>query len=565
MDRRSGSSATSSCGIYLVNMHRVRPDQLVPRPRQLLRRTSRPARRGRRRVHRHGHAVPGPARDPRVALPEPRALHVPRPPVGVHRARLAGILRGRDRTSLRPGGRGWLLGLLPLALIVAARGRLRGLTAPAWRARRPPGRGAHVRAHGARAREHRADGAQRRPRRRARAQVQVNDAFAGFERRRGPIGRLSTERCDPHPWVEGEAYAVALVTSTGGTSRTRSPSPSRRPPTTSRSSALMALLGIYVGVSRSHSGCSGCRGCAASRRLAARHHGAHRRAARLPRDRRDVRGLGLAGEGSQAFGGAALVFIGAPCRSWPDRRVGVAGDRVRSRGRRRGAAPLAAHRARHRPAQPRRGRGDRVGLLDRRARARRVPHRRLRDPQHDRGTCDRGADGERASPLAGSPSSASSPARPRSSAPGSAPPPSTPASRRSSSASARARSCRSWSSCCPTLRDDSGRTLHPVPSRACWRHDADVRNRSPGDGLSAGDTHTPASRRDRGLREGDLLVAAARRRRARSRPTRSPSARRHARRRPRRWSRSSPSAGSSPRALPRRAPDARRASASRWR
>ena len=45
------------------------------------------------RADRHGHAMPGPARDPRDALPAPREVHVPRPPVRVHRARLDGLLR----------------------------------------------------------------------------------------------------------------------------------------------------------------------------------------------------------------------------------------------------------------------------------------------------------------------------------------------------------------------------------------------------------------------------------------------------------------------------------------
>ena len=76
---------------------------------------------------RHRDALPGPARDPRMALPPPRELHVPRAPVGVHRARLAGLLRGDMTTRDLPA---WLLGLIPLALIAAAVGGVR-------RARRP--------------------------------------------------------------------------------------------------------------------------------------------------------------------------------------------------------------------------------------------------------------------------------------------------------------------------------------------------------------------------------------------------------------------------------------------
>ena len=48
-----------------------------------------------KRADRHRDALPGPARDHRAALPERRQVHVPRPPVGVHRARLDGLLRGQ--------------------------------------------------------------------------------------------------------------------------------------------------------------------------------------------------------------------------------------------------------------------------------------------------------------------------------------------------------------------------------------------------------------------------------------------------------------------------------------
>ena len=109
-----------------------------------------------------------------------------------------------------------------------------------------------------------------------------------------------------------------------------------------------------------------------------------------------LEGFELAGEGSQAFGGAALVLLGAAVAYLLlTRRLG-AGSRDRrargARGRRLGRHARAAGRGRHRPAQPRRGRGDRLRLLGRGAGARRVPGRRLRAAQHDRGAGDRGAD-----------------------------------------------------------------------------------------------------------------------------------------------------------------------------
>ena len=74
--------------------HRVRPDQLLPPPRGLL---PVPADGDRRAlgVHRHRDAVPGPARGARGAVRSRGDVHVPRPPVRVHRARLDGVLPGR--------------------------------------------------------------------------------------------------------------------------------------------------------------------------------------------------------------------------------------------------------------------------------------------------------------------------------------------------------------------------------------------------------------------------------------------------------------------------------------
>ena len=109
-----------------------------------------------------------------LQLPARRALHVPRPPVRVHRARLAGLLRGRgltrmaasattDRTGRAPV---WLLGLVPLLLIVAALDRLRPARRPRPdRAQRRPDRGGLGRAHGPQAGDDRDDDPQRRARR----------------------------------------------------------------------------------------------------------------------------------------------------------------------------------------------------------------------------------------------------------------------------------------------------------------------------------------------------------------------------------------------------------------
>ncbi len=51
------------------------------------------------------------------------------------------------------------------------------------------------------------------------AQVAVNDAFAQFSGADEPLATGSAPRRSrvEQPWVEGEAYEVAVLTSTGGT------------------------------------------------------------------------------------------------------------------------------------------------------------------------------------------------------------------------------------------------------------------------------------------------------------------------------------------------------------
>ena len=110
-----------------------------------------------------------------------------------------------------------------------------------------------------------------------------------------------------------------------------------------------------------------------------------------------LEGSEIAGSGGEAFGGAALVWLGAAvaylalagvdgwlrARREPAKRDGGGiGPRV-PRGVPGGA--------RHRPAQPRRGARDRLRLRDRLAGARRRAGRGLRPPQHHRGPGDRGS------------------------------------------------------------------------------------------------------------------------------------------------------------------------------
>lgn len=80
-------------------------------------------------------------------------------------------------------------------------------------------------------------------------QVTVNDAFTAFTQTSDEIGRLgaSTVTVD-YPWIEGQAYEVALVTATGGTTATAIDVAAETPETGVGFLGLMALVGIYVGV-----------------------------------------------------------------------------------------------------------------------------------------------------------------------------------------------------------------------------------------------------------------------------------------------------------------------------
>jgi zinc transporter ZupT len=82
------------------------------------------------------------------------------------------------------------------------------------------------------------------------AQANVNDAFVPFSASGGgAVGRLdSTTITIPYDWVEGEAYAVTLVTSTGGTVDAEIGAAAETPRADADFFASMGLLGLYVGV-----------------------------------------------------------------------------------------------------------------------------------------------------------------------------------------------------------------------------------------------------------------------------------------------------------------------------
>ena len=216
--------------------------------------------------------------------------------------------------SKREGVPAWLLGVVPLLLIAVAIGAFAALGGPGLGER--PGVPIEelavertVLEPGVIALTVRNDG----PDAVTIAQAIVNDAFVEFTGAERPIGRLASDTVRlQQPWVEGEAYEVALLTSTGGTITHEIPAAAETPVGDLGFFGLMALLGIYVGVIPIALGMLW-----------------------LPWMRRippgwlrvvmaltvgllaflaidaTLEGLELAGEGSQAFGGAALVLIGA--------------------------------------------------------------------------------------------------------------------------------------------------------------------------------------------------------------------------------------------------------------
>jgi zinc transporter ZupT len=215
-----------------------------------------------------------------------------------------------DRLARVPG---WVLGVVPLLLVLAAVGAFAALGGPGLGERRGPAAEElaverTVLRPGVIELEVRNDG----PDAVTVAQVLVNDAFVQFSGAEGPIGRLrSATIALRQPWIEGEAYEVALLTSTGGTITHEIPVAVETPANDASFFGLMALLGVYVGVIPV---ALGMLWLPWVRRIPP----AWLRAvmaltvgllAFLAIDA-TLEGLRLAGQGSQAFGGAALVLVG---------------------------------------------------------------------------------------------------------------------------------------------------------------------------------------------------------------------------------------------------------------
>jgi zinc transporter, ZIP family len=208
----------------------------------------------------------------------------------------------------------WLLGLVPLLLIAAAIGAFVALDGPGLGERRgPPAEELAVEQTtlrpGVIELKVRNDG----PDAVSVVQAVVNDAFAQFSGAERPIGRLDTATVSiRQPWIEGEAYEIALLTSAGGAIVHEIPVAVATPGADAGFFGLMALLGIYVGVIPIALGMlwlPWVRRIPPSwlRAVMALTVGL---LAFLAIDA-TLEGFELAAEGSQAFGGAALVLVGA--------------------------------------------------------------------------------------------------------------------------------------------------------------------------------------------------------------------------------------------------------------
>jgi zinc transporter, ZIP family len=144
------------------------------------------------------------------------------------------------------------------------------------------------------------------------AQAQVNDAFVQFSGAGESIGHLESATVRlRQPWIEGEAYEISLLTSTGGTIAHNIPVAVESPSNDLSFFGLMTLLGIYVGVVPIALGMlwlPAVRRIPPSwlRMLMALTVGL---LAFLAIDA-TLEGLELADRGSQAFGGASLVLLG---------------------------------------------------------------------------------------------------------------------------------------------------------------------------------------------------------------------------------------------------------------
>jgi zinc transporter, ZIP family len=145
------------------------------------------------------------------------------------------------------------------------------------------------------------------------AQVTVNDAYVNFRPEGKAVGRLRAERLTvDYPWIEGETYEVSLHTSSGATIDHEIPVAVATPSAGVSFYGLMTLLGTYVGILPVALGMLWLPFLRRIRAEWVRFLMAVTLGLLvfLAVDA-TLEGLDVAGEGAQALGGEALVFLGA--------------------------------------------------------------------------------------------------------------------------------------------------------------------------------------------------------------------------------------------------------------
>jgi ZIP family zinc transporter len=228
-----------------------------------------------------------------------------------------GLMEAGARAERAPGGGlpAWALGLIPLVLIAVAIGSFALLGGPGLGERTgPPLEEVSVERTVLHPGEIeltlRNDG----PDPVSVAQVAVNDAYAPFVADAGnEIGRLdSTTLRISYPWIEGEAYEIFVLTSSGGTIDATIPVATETPTADLDFYGLMALLGIYVGVIPVSLGMLWLPflGRLGRRWMSSVIAFTVGLLAFLAIDAA-LEGLEIAAEAPAAFGGASLVFVGA--------------------------------------------------------------------------------------------------------------------------------------------------------------------------------------------------------------------------------------------------------------
>jgi zinc transporter, ZIP family len=143
----------------------------------------------------------------------------------------------------------WLTGLIPVVVLAGAIGLFVALDAPGLNrigvpeeelaVERTVLRAGEIELH---VRNDGADPVQIR-------QAIVNDAFTSFTQTKEEIGRLGGAQVRiVYPWIEGESYEIALLTSTGATVTHDIETAVETPDADLGFYGLMALIGLYVGV-----------------------------------------------------------------------------------------------------------------------------------------------------------------------------------------------------------------------------------------------------------------------------------------------------------------------------